>query len=129
MTEFARYVGTATVRRMLDRDWKAAGIEDQKTIEFSPRNGYAVARDQFTDAAWEALASDPGIIFTGERPDPDATHNARVEAAKNRLRARQAGHDVLHAQDEIPGTVVMSGSTPGAKVQGSDATSRPGTAV
>lgn len=100
--EFARYVGTSTVRRMTAAQWKAAGIENQDTVEWRAANGFAVGRDRFTDEAWEALANDPGIVFTGTRPDAAETNEAAVNAAITRLRARQGGQEVLHRQDEIP---------------------------
>lgn len=100
--EFAKYVGTADERLMLERDWKAAGIEDQGTVSWNKLNGYSVPRKAFSDAAWTALSADPGIVFTGDRPTADETAEAAINAAKARLLARQSGAVVLHKQDEIP---------------------------
>lgn len=103
MLEYAKYIGTADSRVMLERDWKAAGIEDQGTVVWGPANGYTVARSAFSDDAWAVLTTDPGIVFTGERPTADEAAEAAVSAAKARLLARQSGVTfVLHAQDEIP---------------------------
>jgi hypothetical protein len=122
--EYAKYVGLGDVRLMMERDWKAAGIDDQGTIQWDATTGFMVPRERFSDAAWAALANDPGIVFTGDRPDGAEIDEAAVNAARGRLLARQAGAPVLHAQDEIP-AAGPSPSTPGARVQGSDATSKP----
>lgn len=133
--EYAKYVGTADQRVMLGRDWKAAGIEDQDTVIWNAANGYSVARDRFSDDAWAVMATDPGIVFTGERPDAAERDEAAINAAKARLRARMEGATfVLRAQDEIPAAGfdlppagvagTTSGHTEGAKVQGSDASSQ-----
>lgn len=100
--DFAKYVGTATVRLMTETDWKAAGIEDQGTVEWSAANGYAVARSRFSDAAWAALATDPGIVVTGARPDASEVQEAAIAAARARLLARQGGSVALHKQDDVP---------------------------
>lgn len=124
--EYAKYVGTADQRVMTERDWKAAGVLDQTTVMWTPANGFSVGRDRLSDDAWGLLGTDPGIVFTGERPDVDETNEAAVNAAKARLRARMAGDEVLHKQDEIPavGPEGTSGHVEGATVQGSDASSR-----
>lgn len=106
---YAKYIGTAGVRRMLERDWKAAGVENQATVEWSPRNGFSVPQSDLTEAAWHILANDPGIVLTGDRPETADLNAAKVEAAKNRLSSRAAGADVLHAQDEIPGSIAPVG--------------------
>jgi hypothetical protein len=103
--DFARYIGTATVRRMTEAQWKSAGIENQGSVEWTAANGYAVGRDRFSDAAWEALGNDPGIVFTGSRPEAAEMDDAAVNAAITRLRARQEGNEVLHRQDDVPGEV------------------------
>lgn len=100
--EFAKYVGTATVRLMHETDWKAAGIENQPTVEWNAGNGYALPQSRFSEAAWAALATDPGIVFTGARPELSEVHEGAVAAAKARLIARQQGSVVLHKQDEVP---------------------------
>lgn len=100
--EYAKYVGTADNRVMLERDWKAAGIENQPTVVWSKANGYSVPRSALSDDAWGVLATDPGIVFTGERPSADETTEAAINAARARLAARQTGTVVLHKQDEIP---------------------------
>lgn len=99
---YARYVGGATTRRITQRDWKAKGIE-QPTLAWTAANGYSVLRDDISDAAWEVLRLDPGIVLTEDEPTTQVITNAKVDAAKARLLARAAGAEVLHAQDEIPG--------------------------
>lgn len=101
--EFAKYVGLADQRQMLERDWVAAGVPNQGSVSWDRTNGFAVPRNRFSDDAWALLATDPGIVFTGERPRADETAEAAVNAARSRLMARQAGNaEVLHAQDPIP---------------------------
>lgn len=102
--EYAKYVGTSDVRLMRDTDWRAAGIQDQATVMWEQRNGYTVPRSAFSDEAWATLGNDPGIVFTGERPDVQETTDAAIEAARRRLLARNQGLEVLHTQDEIPGS-------------------------
>ena len=99
---YARYVGGATTRRITKRDWKAKGI-DQDTLSWTPANGYSVLRDDISDAAWDVLRLDPGIVMTEDEPTTEVIGNAKVDAAKARLLARAAGAEVLHAQDQIPG--------------------------
>lgn len=124
--EFAKYIGTADERMMLERDWKAAGVDDQDTVVWNAMNGHTVSRERFSDDAWAILANDPSIVFTGERPKADEVQEAAVNAAKARLLARQGGQTVLHSQDQVPaaGPEGTSGHTPGATVQSSDAASR-----
>jgi hypothetical protein len=104
--EYAKYVGTADSRVMHERDWVDAGVPNQGTVVWGPSNGYSVPRSALSDDAWAVLGNDPGIVFTGDRPDASEQTEAAIEAAKRRLRARNSGYDeVLHAQDEIPGAM------------------------
>jgi len=99
--QYARYVGTAGRRHMPFRDWNKLGIK-QKTISFTPANGFTVARSEICDEAWLIILNDPGMVVVGEQRDADALHAAAVEAAKTRLRSRQAGQQVLRRTDTIP---------------------------
>ena len=101
-TQFARYVGTAHVRRMTKQNWLAAGIKDQDTVVFNRGNGMSVPRDQFSDAAWNALVLDANIIVTDAAPDAQQIDSAKAVAAEARLRARMAGMSAPKA-DDIPG--------------------------
>jgi hypothetical protein len=103
--EFAKYIGTADSRVMHERDWVMAGVPNQGTVTWGPANGYSVPRSALSDDAWAALGNDPGIVFTGERPDAQETTEAAIEAARRRLLARNQGAEVLHKQDEIPGSL------------------------
>lgn len=105
MEEYAKYIGTADTRVMLARDWVAAGVPDQGTVIWDASNGYMVGRSALSDDAWGVLANDPGMVFTGERPDGAETTEAAIEAAKRRLMARTTDDTVLHSQDEIPGSL------------------------
>ena len=134
-SEYARYIGRSTTRRMTKRDWVAAGVTDQDTLTWNKRNGFSVSRDQISDAAWAILANDAGIVVV-DKPNPtnDEVHEAAVSASVARLTAR-ANADGAPTVDNVSGDVsddntavpVGAGSgTPGARVQGSDATSTPG---
>lgn len=112
--DYAKYVGTAGVRVMLDTDWRAAGIDKQETVQWDATNGFMVPRSRLSDDAWALLGNDPGIVFTGERPDAAEVDNAAVNAAKGRLLARQSGQVVLHKQDEIPVGSTMTSVVPAA---------------
>jgi hypothetical protein len=90
MAEVAKYIGGSTTRRMLQRDWAAAGIPDQPTVEWSKRNGYQVARDQFTDEAWDMLGRDSGIVIVDADATPAQVHEAHVSAAVARMQMRAA---------------------------------------
>lgn len=91
MAEFAKYIGTSTTRRMLERDWRQVGIENQGTVEWSPRNGHLVSRDLLSDEAWDMLASDDGIVFVEtDNPTAEQVQEAHVSAAVARMRARAA---------------------------------------
>lgn len=91
MAEFAKYIGTATTRRMLERDWQQAGVRDQGTVEWSKRNGYVVARDQLTDEAWDMLAGDKDIVVVDtDHPTPAQITEAHTQAAVARMQARAA---------------------------------------
>jgi hypothetical protein len=114
MTEYARYVGGATTRRITQRDWKQRGIE-QPTLSWNAANGHSIARDDISDAAWEVLRLDPGIILTDKEPTTAVISDAKVDAAKARLMARAAGAEVLHAQDPVPG---IDESTPAKPTPG-----------
>lgn len=131
MSKYAKYIGSADVRFMGRADWKRNGI-DQADIVFSAENGMTVPIEDISEQARAILEKDPTIVFTDEAPTEADMQNAKVAAAANRLMARQAGEHVLHAQDPIPalgeekvaGEKTPSGvGTPGATVQGSDATS------
>ena len=100
--DYAKYVGTADTRIMSGADWRAAGIDKQDTVVWNASNGHTLARDRFSDDAWAALALDPHIVFTGERPDASEVAQAEMNAARNRLMARQSGAVVMHAQDPVP---------------------------
>jgi hypothetical protein len=108
---YARYVGGATTRRITQRDWRSRGI-DQGTLSWTAANGYSVPRDDISDAAWEILRLDPGLVLTEDEPTPQVMADAKVEAAKARLLARAGGAEVLHAQDPIQG---VDESTPAPK--------------
>jgi len=99
--QYVKYVGLADVRVMAKEDWEKSDVMGQGTVVFSAANGYTLPESQFTEQALATLALDPSIVFTGERPSADERQNAAIEAAKNRLLARQSGVVVLHKQDEI----------------------------
>jgi hypothetical protein len=108
---YARYIGGATTRRISARDWKAKGIE-QNTLAWTAANGHSIPREDITEAAWNVLRLDPGIVFTDQEPTKAVIDSAKIDAAKARLMARSGGADVLHAQDPIQG-VDESKSTSG----------------
>jgi hypothetical protein len=103
--EYAKYVGMADSRVMQERDWVNAGVPNQGTVSWNQANGYSVPRSALSDDAWAILGNDPGIVFTGDRPDVSEQTEAAVEAATRRLRARMSGTEALHSQDEIPGSM------------------------
>ena len=99
---YARYVGGATTRRITQQDWKSRGIE-QVTLTWNAANGHSIPRDDISDAAWEVLKLDPGIVLTDQEPTREVIDEAKIEAAKARLLACADGAEVLHAQDPIVG--------------------------
>jgi len=101
MAKYAKYIGSADTRHMGKEEWATAGIE-QEDLTFTASNGYTIPLDRVTEPAREVLKRDPSIILTDEAPTEDDITDARIEAAKGRLRARQEGLRVLHAQDAIP---------------------------
>lgn len=102
MAKYAKYVGSADIRHMGREQWEAAGITDQEDLTFNASNGFTIPLDRVTEPARAVLERDPSVIMTDEAPTEDDIRDARIEAAKSRLRARQEGLDVLHAQDAIP---------------------------
>jgi|SRR4051794_40121988 hypothetical protein len=96
--EYAKYIGTATTRRMTSVDWESAGIKDQKTVVFGRANGYTVPRADFTDEAWAKLSEDTAIVVVGEKGNPAAEYEARVEAARTRMRASAANKRAIEQQ-------------------------------
>lgn len=99
---YARYVGGATTRRITERDFKDRGIE-QRTLSWNGANGYSIPREDISDAAWEILKLDPRIVLTDQEPTQAVIEQAKIDAAKARLIARQNGEEVAHAQDPVPG--------------------------
>jgi hypothetical protein len=99
--QYAKYIGTAGRRHMPFRDWAKLGIE-QKTLSWTPTNGYTVPRSDICDEAWLIIQNDPGMVVIGDARDAEAIRAASIQAAVNRLRSRQAGQDVLHAGTALP---------------------------
>jgi hypothetical protein len=91
---------------MLERDWAAAGVKDQGTVEWSTRNGYQVARDQFTDEAWDMLGRDTGIVIVDADATPEQVQEAHVSAAVARMKMRAAE---LATEDTDESATAVSG--------------------
>lgn len=130
MQKYAKYVGTATTRRMSRRDWAAVGVADQGDVVFNRANGYVVSTDQFNEAALAKLAEDDGIVLVDDPGDAEEVAQARLRAAQARMTAVAAmgvpqveGVDVHASTDNEE--ALASPSTPGATVQSSDAASQP----
>jgi len=102
--KYAKYIGTSDARVITTEQWKAAGV-DQPTLAWNASNGHTVSTDLIGESAREVLSKDPSIVFTDEAPTEDDMRDAKIEAAINRLRARQAGETVLSASDAIPATI------------------------
>lgn len=66
------YKGTADVRRITKQEWKAAGVEDQDTVEWNADNDFTVPRSALSDAAWAKIEKDSDLkLSETEKPKPE----------------------------------------------------------
>jgi hypothetical protein len=105
--EFVKYTGLSHRRVITADDFARAGVPDQAGVEWSFRNGFSVARDRFSDEAYErAIKDDPHLVLVG------GDENAPRDLVTRQTPAQAAGEGRIDP---------MAAVTPGGPVSGGDA--------
>lgn len=63
--ETIKYTGDAGVREISAADWKATGVEDQKTVTWDADNNYTVLASLLNPAALEVIKRDKNLKRSG----------------------------------------------------------------